>query len=316
MDAITTGIHHVTAIAGEPQRNVDFYAGLLGVRLVKKTVNFDDPDTYHLYYGNGGAQPGSIITFFPWAGAPTGRQGRGQVTGTSYVVPEDALGFWTERLVENGVRFDKPFDRFGETVVSFPDPDGLRVEIVAAAGDEREPWTDGPVPAEYAVRGFGDVTLSVERPGRTAELLTNTLGFKQVAEDDGRTRFEAGEGGLGNRVDVVSSDEPRGRMGVGTVHHVAFRVPDDETQVALREEVAGLGYEITPVLDRQYFHSIYFREPGGVLFEIATDPPGFATDEDPDHLGEDLKLPPWLETRRGRIEEALPPLHLPTAGSR
>lgn len=316
MTSTTTGIHHVTAIAGEPQRNVDFYAGLLGLRMVKKTVNFDDPETYHLYYGNGDARPGSIMTFFPWAGASGGRQGRGQVSATSFAVPEEALGFWTERLIDGGVRFEKPFERFGETVVSFSDPDGLRLEIVAASGDGREPWTDGPVSAEYAVRGFGDVALSEERPGRTAELLSGTLGFVQVAEDDGRTRFEAGDGGLGNRVDIVSADEPRGRMGVGTVHHVAFRVPDDETQVALREEIAGLGYDVTPVLDRQYFHSIYFREPGGVLFEIATDPPGFTTDEDPDHLGEDLKLPPWLESRRSRIEEALPALDLPSGKNR
>jgi glyoxalase family protein len=316
MSTETTGIHHVTAIAGEPQPNVDFYVGLLALRMVKKTVNFDDPGTYHLYYGDGAGTPGSIMTFFPWAGAPRGRIGAGQLTVTAFSVPAASLGYWTERLVETRVRFEKPEDRFGETVLRFPDPDGLRLELVAAGEDDREGWADGPVPAEDAVRGFHHVTLVVADPSRTAKLVTGTLGFRQTGEAEGRTRYEAGEGGPGNTVDVADGTGfPRGRMGVGTVHHIAFRVPDEETQLELRAKVAALGYNVTPVLDRNYFCSIYFREPGGVLFEIATDPPGFTVDEEPEHLGETIRLPPWLETQRDRIEGALPPIHIPAVGT-
>jgi glyoxalase family protein len=316
MSSETTGIHHVTAIAGEPQRNVDFYVGALGLRLVKKTVNFDDPETYHLYYGDGAGSPGSIMTFFPWDGAPLGLQGAGQLTVTSFSVPASSLGYWTERLVEHGIRFEKPEGLFGETVLSFPDAEGMRLEIVAASDDGREPWTAGPVPADHAVRGFHHVTLSERAPARTIELMCEILGFSQVDAAEGRHRLQAGAGVAGTFVDVVDgSSEHQGRMGVGTVHHVAFRVPDEDTQLALREEVAALGYNVTPVMDRNYFRSIYFREPGGVLFEVATDPPGFAIDEDPDHLGEGLKLPAWLERRRRRLEEVLPPLHTPAVGA-
>jgi glyoxalase family protein len=314
MAAVTPGIHHVTAICGEPQRNVDFYVGLLGLRLVKKTVNFDDPGTYHLYYGDGAGSPGSIMTFFPWAGAPQGRIGAGQLTVTSFSFPASSLGYWTEHLVEAGVRFEKPEDRLGETVLRLANPDGLRLELVAAADDNREGWAEGPVPPEHAVRGFHHVTLLSSDPDSTTQLMTGTLGFRQTGEAEGRTRFEAGEGGPGNTVDVANGGGfPRGTMGVGTVHHVAFRVPDEETQLELREKVAALGYNVTPVLDRNYFRSIYFREPGGVLFEIATDPPGFAVDEDSEHPGEQLKLPPWLEPRRAEIEEVLEPLRVPAA---
>ncbi|HSL00052.1 MAG TPA: ring-cleaving dioxygenase [Rubrobacteraceae bacterium] len=317
MSAQTTGIHHVTAISGEAQRNVDFYVGVLGLRMAKKTVNFDDPTTYHLYYGDGKGSPGSIMTFFPWGGAPLGLQGTGQLTTTTFSVPESSLGYWTERLVEHGVRFEKPAGRFGETVLNFADLDGMRLELSASPSEAREPWEGGFVPAEHAVRGFHHVTLSEREPARTAKLMTETLGFRDVEDVDGRQRFEAGEGGPGTYVDVVDgSAESRGRTGVGTVHHVAFRVPDEEKQLELREEIASLGYNVTPVLDRNYFRSIYFREPGGVLFEIATDPPGFAVDEDPEHLGEHLKLPPWIEPRRSELEEVLPPLRVPTAGTR
>jgi glyoxalase family protein len=311
----TTGIHHVTAISGGPQRNVDFYAGTLGLRLVKKTVNFDDPETYHLYYGDGAGSPGTIMTFFPWAHAPGGRIGAGQLVVTSFSIPTSSLGYWTERLVEDGVRFERPRDRFGDTVLSFEDPDRLRVELVATE-DGRPGWSGGPVQAEHSLRGFHHVTLAVEAPDRTAGLMTDSLGFRSLDEAEGRIRLASGEGGPGYQVDVVNAAGlPHGSMGVGTVHHVAFRVPDEDTQLALREEVAALGYSVTPVLDRNYFRSIYFREPGGVLFEIATDPPGFAVDEDPEHLGEDLKLPPWLETRRDRLEEVLPPLRVPIGES-
>jgi catechol 2,3-dioxygenase-like lactoylglutathione lyase family enzyme len=315
MASQTYGIHHVTAISGEPQRNADFYAGVLGLRLVKKTVNFDDPETYHLYYGDGAGSPGTIMTFFPWAHAPRGRVGAGQLIVTSFSIPATSLGYWTERLVEKGVRFEKPRDRFGETVLTFEDPDGLRIELVAAE-DGRAGYSGGPTPAEHSVRGIHHVALAVEATERTAELMADHLGFRQVEETEGRVRFAAGAGAPGDLVDVIgASGFPRGSMGVGTVHHVAFRVPDEEAQLAVREEVAALGYNVTPVLDRNYFRSIYFREPGGVLFEIATDPPGFAADEDPDHLGETLKLPPWLENNRERIEAALPPLRVPVGGS-
>jgi glyoxalase family protein len=309
----TTGIHHVTAIGGTPQRNVDFYVGLLGLRMVKKTVNFDDPKTYHLYYGDGDGMPGSIMTFFPWDGAPAGLQGTGQLTVTSFSIPEASLGYWTDRLIDHGIRFEKPTQRFDDAVISFADPEGMKLELVASATDDRTPWKNGTVPAEHAVRGFHHVTLSERDPERTTKLMTEHLGFRQVEEGDGRYRFEADDGGPGNVVDVIDgSGDSRGRMGVGTVHHVAFRANDDEHQLAIREEVAGLGYDVTPVLDRNYFHSIYFREPGGVLFEIATDPPGFTVDESPEELGTNLKLPPWLESRRSRIEEALPTLTLPS----
>jgi glyoxalase family protein len=317
MNTETAGIHHVTAIAGDPQRNVDFYVGLLGLRMVKKTVNFDDPGTYHLYYGDGAGTPGSIMTFFPWANAPRGRLGAGQLTVTSFSVPASSLGYWMERLLDGGVRFEKPEVRLGDTVLRFPDPDGLRLELVAAAEDTREGWADGSVPTDNAVRGFHHVTLAVADPSRTADLMTATLGFRQTGEAEGRTRYEAGEGGPGNTVDVSDGTGfPRGTIGVGTVHHVAFRVPDEETQLELREKVAALGHNVTSVLDRNYFRSIYFREPGGVLFEIATDPPGFAVDEEPEHLGESLKLPPWLEPQRDRLEDVLPPVRIPAVGSR
>jgi len=311
----TTGIHHVTAISGEPQRNVDFYAGTLGLRLVKKTVNFDDPETYHLYYGDGGGSPGTIMTFFPWAHAPGGRIGTGQLVVTSFSIPAASLGYWTERLVERGVRFERPRDRFGDTVLTFEDPDRLRIELVATV-DPRPGRAGGPVREEHSVRGFHHVALAVESTESTVRLMTETLGFAQVNETEGRVRLSAGEGGPGNTVDVIGATGfPRGSLGVGTVHHVAFRVPDEEIQLAMREEVAALGYNVTPVVDRNYFRSIYFREPGGVLFEIATDPPGFAVDEDPEHLGENLKLPPWLEPRRERLEEILPPLRVPARES-
>ena len=306
------GIHHVTAIAGDPQENVDFYAGLLGLRLVKKTVNFDDPQSYHLYYGDTAGNPGTIMTFFSWPGAPRGRIGTGQVSATSFAVPQDSLGYWTERLVEHGVRFEQPRRRFDETVIAVNDPDGLAVEIVARGGTEgREVWERSPVPTGHAIRGISGVALS-ERSGEVAEnVLTNLLGFETIEEEDGRTRYLT-TGSGGSFADVLALPEgAAGRTAVGTVHHVAWRAPDDETLEAWRDELASRGLHVTSVLDRNYFHSIYFREPGGVLFEIATDPPGFAVDEDPDHLGESLKLPPWLEKDRDRIEAVLPPVRLP-----
>jgi glyoxalase family protein len=306
------GIHHVTAIAEDPQENVDFYAGVLGLRLVKKTVNFDDPGSYHLYYGDAAGNPGTIMTFFSWPGAPRGRIGTGQVSATSFAVPQDSLGYWVERLLQHGVRFEQPQRRFDETVVAISDPDGLVVELVARAGTEvGEVWEESPVPAEHAIRGIPGVTLS-ERSAEVAEnVLTNLLGFEKAEEEGGRTRYLSTSSG-GSFADVLALPEGAiGKTAVGTVHHVAWRAPDDETQREWQEELEERGLHPTPVLDRNYFHSIYFREPGGVLFEIATDRPGFAVDEDPDHLGKSLKLPPWLEKDRERIEESLPPIHPP-----
>jgi glyoxalase family protein len=303
------GIHHVTAIADNPQKNVDFYSGILGLRLVKKTVNFDDPGSYHLYYGDAAGNPGTIMTFFSWPGAYRGRIGTSQVSTTSFAVPEDSLGYWVERLVEHGVRFEQPKKRFDETVLAFEDPDGLAVELVARPGRDGGEAPGGPVPGEHAIRGISGVTLSEQSGKATTDFLTNLLGFEKVEEEDGRMRYLTTSSG-GSFADVlVRPDGAAGRVAVGTVHHVAWRAPDDETQEEWREELLYHGFDVTPVLDRVYFHSIYFREPGGVLFEIATDPPGFAVDEE--HLGESLKLPPWLEEDRERIEQSLPPVRQP-----
>jgi glyoxalase family protein len=318
MSADTSGIHHVTAIAGEPQRNVDFYVGVLGLRLVKKTVNFDDPGTYHLYYGDGVGTPGTVMTFFPWAHAPKGRRGAGQVVATAFSVAQEALPFWEERLKENGVSVAERIGRFGEEGFAFEDPDGLLLEILALAEtDAREGWTDGPVPVENAIKGFAGATLLERDRWKTEDLLTGVLGFRAIGEDGNRFRYEAGggEGEPAAVLDVVGDpDAGRGNPVVGTVHHIAFRVPDEETERALREEVASLGYNATPVIDRNYFRSIYFREPGGVLFEIATDVPGFAVDEPVEELGTSLKLPPQYESRRGQLEESLTPIELPRFG--
>ena len=309
MDRTITGIHHVTAIARDPQANVDFYTGVLGLRLVKKTINYDDPGSYHLYYGDEEGHPGTIITFFPWPMARRGSQGAGQATVTSFSVPEASLGWWSERLKALGEAFEEPRSRFDEEVLTLLDRDGLKLELVAGAGDSRAPWDGGPVPADKAIRGFAGVTLAEWNPEVTANLLTGVMGFRSVTEAGNRFRFEVGAGGPGTRVDVVAHpDAPRGHVAAGTVHHVAFRTPDDAQQGIWHEELEELGFQVSPIMDRQYFHSIYYREPGGVLFEIATDPPGFTTDETVESLGSGLRLPAWLEPERKRIEEALPPV--------
>jgi len=306
------GIHHVTAMAGDPQANVDFYTGVLGLRLVKKTVNFDDPGTYHLYYGDEVGHPGTIMTFFPWPMARRGVQGAGQATVTAFSVPEGSLGFWTERLDRLGIPFDGPKTRFEEEVLTVLDPDGLRLELIARAGDGRPGWDKGPVQPEHAVRGFDGVTLTEWNLDITEGVLAGTMGFQRVGEQGDRVRFAAGS----SRVDVLASPSAaRGHISAGTVHHVAFRAADEADQLAWREAIAESDLYVTPVLDRQYFRSIYFREPGGVLFEIATDPPGFTRDEPVESLGTALKLPPWLEESRSRIEEVLPPIEVhETAG--
>jgi glyoxalase family protein len=307
------GIHHVTALARDPQANVDFYTGVLGLRLVKRTVNFDDPGTYHLYYGDETGRPGTIMTFFPWPMAKRGTQGAGQATVTSFSVPQGSLGWWMKRLEHHRVPFESPRRRFQEEVVTLLDPDGLRLELVAQTGDDRPAWETGPVPAEFAVRGFEGTTLTEWNPEVTAELLTGTLGFRAVGQEGDRFRFEGGAGGPGARVDVLAAPAAaRGHISAGTVHHVAWRVSGEAEQEAWREAIAESGLYVTPILDRQYFRSIYFREPGGVLFEIATDPPGFTWDESVAELGSSLKLPPWLEPSRAQIESVLPPIEVRT----
>lgn len=313
-----SGLHHVTAIASDPQRNVDFYAGVLGLRLVKRTVNFDDPQTYHLYYGDEVGTPGGIMTFFPWPGARRGRPGPGQVGVTSFAVLPSALGFWVERLLRHGVAYEQPTTRtFGgvaERVVAFRDRDGMLLEIVAHPGAEARPtWADAPgVAADVAIRGFHAVQLWVAQGEPTERVLVDTLGHRAVGEHAGVRRHESGDGGPGTFVDVRAiGGFPDGVAGAGTVHHVAFRVPDDATELAVREQVIAAGLDATPQVDRSYFRSVYFREPGGVLYELATDVPGFAIDEPVERLGEALQLPPQYEGSRAQIEAVLPPIHLP-----
>lgn len=309
--ALLPGIHHVTAITGDAQRNVDFYVGLLGLRLVKKTVNFDDPGSYHLYYGDELGRPGSVMTFFVWPGGPRGRQGPGQVGATAFSVPAGSLAWWADRLEAAGARVERPVRRLGDEVVGFADPDGMRLELVAPARpDPRQPWAGGPVPEERAVCGFHSVTLGLVGQAETARLLTDTLGFRPAGADGPRARFTTGE--AGGVVDLLAQpDAPAGETAAGTVHHVAWRTPDDPSQLEWRETVAGAGCDVTPVLDRQYFHSIYFREPGGVLFEIATDLPGFTVDEPVERLGSALRLPRRLEPLRAELEVRLPAFTVP-----
>jgi len=309
------GIHHVTAIASDPQRNLDFYAHVLGLRLVKLTVNFDDPGAYHFYFGDEVGRPGTLLTFFPWPGAQQGRWGNGQVAATSFSIPQEGVRYWKERLEKHGVSVSEPVTRFDEQALVLLDPDGLQLELVAHANARaHNAWETGPILPEYAIRGFHSVTLWETEAERTAALLTETLGLRFVGQAGDRSRFAAATNGPGGLVDVLHrpNGEP-GRGGAGSVHHVAWRTPDDEQQLAWQREINALGLRVTPVLGRQYFHSIYFREPGGVLFEIATDPPGFTLDETVERLGTQLKLPPWLEPQRSQIEHRLPRLRLPQA---
>ncbi len=299
------GMHHVTAIAGDPQRNVDFYAGILGLRLCKKTVNFDDPGSYHLYYGDGLGRPGTVMTFFAWPGGARGRLGTGQPTATAFSIPPGSAAYWSRRLEANDVPV-RPGRRFDDEVLGFDDPDGLPLELVAAEDDRRASWEAPAVPGEHAIRGFHSTTLSVTGHEATARLLTDSLGFRQMSEEGSRFRFETGAGGPHATVDVlVLPDAPPGVTAIGTVHHVAWRTPDGTQQLEWRELLGMAGFDVTPVLDRMYFRSIYFREPGGVLFEIATDGPGFTVDEAAAELGSSLKLPPWLEPRRSEVEARL-----------
>jgi len=307
------GIHHVTAITADAQKNIDFYCGVLGLRLVKLTVNFDDPTSYHLYYGDELGKPGTILTFFAWPGAYRGTIGPPQVAATSFAVPRNALEFWSERLKEKSVTLNPRSTRFGEKLLSFADPDGMQIEIVATENPGGHPWTAGPIPIEHAIQGFHGITIFEEGYESTANLLTQVMGFKAEGNEESRFRFRASAGdGFAATVDLLCTpDAPRGGMGAGTVHHVAYRTSDDAQQENWRKELVRLRFNVSPVMDRNYFHSIYFREPGGVLFEIATDNPGFTADEPAEQLGTKLMLPPQLEPHRAEIEKAVMPVRLP-----
>ncbi|MGC2307168.1 MAG: ring-cleaving dioxygenase [Nitrososphaeraceae archaeon] len=325
------GIHHVTAITSNPQKNIDFYTGDLGLRLVKLTVNQDDPTAYHLYYGDEIGRPGTILTFFHWPNIHRGRRGISQVIATSFLIPENSIHYWIERLKKRQVQFRGPYKRFNdERVITLYDPDGLELELVAhKSAEDRKVniWKGGPVPTEDAIRGFYSVTLSEEGYELTALVLTDELGFVSTQHDGSRFRYEISstpstsstttdkeEVGVGGAkiVDVLCLPyTQQAIIGIGSVHHVAFRTPTDEQQIVLRHNIVKARLNATPVIDRFYFHSVYFREPGGVLFEIATNPPGFTVDEQVETLGTRLVLPPWLESMRSDLEKILPPVSYP-----
>lgn len=306
MSKLITGIHHVTAIAGHTQENIDFYAGILGLRLVKRTVNFDAPSVYHFYYGDEAGNPGSILTFFPYTGLTGGRQGKGMLNTTAFSAPTSSLNYWLARLKQFNVDYKSPLERFpGELVVYFEDPVGLGLELVFNDNDDRKGFTYGHIPEEYSLRGLYNAEIWEEGYERTAGLLTSQLDHVLIAERGNRFRFAATDK-PGNYIDILCTpDSLRGLAGSGTVHHIAFATPNRESQEAVRERILNRMLNPTPILDRNYFTSIYFREPGGVLFEVATSGPGFAIDESIEHLGEELKLPPQFEPDRPGIEAKL-----------
>ena len=315
MNSKIPGLHHVTAIATDPQRNLDFYVGLLGLHFVKRTVNFDDPGTYHFYFGDNRGTPGTILTFFPWPGARRGTRGTGQIEATAFAIPPDSMGYWLERLKQQRVTAERTSPRFGEEVIRLVDPDGLLIELIASRSHGGgEPWADSPVPAEHRLSGFHSVSAALEGYERTARLLSETFGYRLIDESGNRFRFASpDESAPGRIVDLLCQpDTAIGRVAAGSVHHIAFRAKDQAEQLQWREHLVALGYNVTPVIDRTYFHSIYFREPGGVLFEIATEPPGFTLDEKLDELGTHLRLPPLMESARSQIEQILPPIRVPT----
>jgi glyoxalase family protein len=314
----SNGLHHVTAIAGTARRNVDFYTRILGLRMVKKTVNFDDPGTYHFYYGDEAGQPGTILTFFPWDHVAPGRMGIGETQETLFRIPEGAIGFWTHRFVAEGVAHQAPEKRFGETVIPFKDADGMRLGLVGVSGIETEPgWSTDAIAAENAIRGFHSVSLLLGDTAPTGAILSDVLGFAAIARDGSLTRYRAGATKIGGIVDLRAAPGfLPARQGGGSVHHIAFRAADDAAQTAMVKKLAdNHGIRTTEQKDRNYFRSVYFREPGHVLFEIATDDPGFAVDEAKETLGKALKLPRFLEGRRAEIEAVLPDIRAPQEDS-
>ncbi|WP_291783167.1 ring-cleaving dioxygenase [Cecembia sp.] len=310
MSKLISGIHHITAIAGNPQKNVDFYTGILGLRMVKKTINFDAPDVYHFYFGDELGNPGTVFTTFPFDGARKGSKGTGELTYTAFSIPSQSLDYWIDRLEKYQVSTSDVLTRFGEKLIRFEDHDGMGIELIANAKDSRNGWTYGNIPIEYAIRGFYGATLNLKSKTLTEKLLIQFMDYRFIAEENGRFRYGT-EGKPGDIVDIVLDKE--GRQGVqsaGTVHHIAFRTTNQDSQLKIQKILLENGFQVTEVKDRNYFKSIYFREPGGVLFEIATDEPGFAIDEDEAHLGELLKLPEWAENQREKIESRLAKVRL------
>jgi len=302
----TMGIHHITAFASNPQENVDFYAGILGLHLVKKTINFDAPEVYHLYFGDQAGNPGTIITFFPMPNSQKGRIGGGQVGITTYVIPPGSLQFWEDRLSHFGISTNRT-ERFSESYLQFTDNEGLNLELVERQEGANSEWSFGGIPLNKAVKGFGGAVLFSVNSQKTMDALEAILGMNKVGEDAEYARYQAA-GDLGNLIDVPLANMEAGRGGAGTIHHIAWRAKDDVEHVEWQLAVAQYGYQPTHVIDRQYFNAIYFREGGGILFEIATDPPGFANDEPTETLGEKLMLPEWFEPRRTQIEANLLPI--------
>ena len=316
MDPIN-GLHHVTAVTRDAQVNVDFYRNILGQRLVKKTVNFDVPDTYHLYFADEAGTPGTVLTFFAWQNVKRGIRGNGEAAAVAYNIPSGSMGFWHDHLRSNGIALQPVEKRLDAEVLSFDDPDGMRLELVeSTASPSVQYWEAGPIPEVHALNGFHSVTLWLDEVESTADLLANQMGYTFEAQEENRHRFVGKPGVLAHVLDILHhpgrpEEMPnQAVLGGGSVHHIAFRVPTDENQLEYQSILRLAGYEVTPVIDRKYFHSIYYREPGGVLFEIATEPPGFTVDEPLDSLGEELKLPEWFEPNRPVIEASLPPLNL------
>jgi glyoxalase family protein len=301
------GLHHITAIAGDAKRNFDFYTRILGLRFIKKTVNFDDPHTYHFYFGDKQGSAGTILTFFPWGNEiQQGRRGSGMATEIGYSVPEGSIGFWIKRFEENNVIYNKPAEKFGEKYLTFLDPDGLKLELTEVKTDSRQAWESDEVSAAVATRGFHHITLTLKDKEPTAYILTNIFGYQLIKTEGNRYRYATDSVADAAIVDIVEiPSENRGFNANGTVHHVAFRVKDDVALMEFRDKIVKLGLSITPQIDRNYFHSLYFREPGGVLFELATENPGFTVDEPLAELGQNLKLPAQYESQRAEIENIL-----------
>lgn len=312
MKPLISGIHHITAIAGNPQANIDFYSGILGMRLVKKTINFDAPDVYHFYFGDELGQPGTVFTTFPFTGARKGVKGTGELTYTAFSIPKGSLDYWIERLKKFGVPVSDKLTRFGHELIRFEDHDSMGIELIANDQDDRAGWTYGQIPLEHSIKGFYGATLNLRSNELTAQLLTNHMDYHFIGQEGDRYRYGT-EGKPGDIVDiVVNPNGHRGMQSAGTVHHIAFRTANKSTQLEVQRILMDNGYQVTEVKDRNYFNSIYFREPGGVLFEVATDEPGFAIDEDEAHLGELIKLPEWAEPNRKEIEKNLIPVTLKT----